>query len=354
MQVNKAALVQYSRLLSPLIGVGLGVYLLVIFSNSYWLQIIGGAHLALAFFLFLCSILSFAFALILLIKACKPRFPLFVSLYDASIAVDIFFVLVILYETSVKRQQEFDYWLGTYLTENNTTTVVSDFMARYQDENAQQSFVRQRTVFAHDVVLILSCFWFIIFGVFTIGIETFEKMSLCEFRPTVDSNSDDTTKLVDLEKVEVEEPKEEKQTETEAEAIDREADGPNRRVLFEDTKVSSGTNSGTDEEYFSNTEETQLNSSQRSPARRSRAEIPSSLRRLHLEEPETESDDFTRMSLNYVRPTQPLPPVLPMRTAAAPPPVSKKPAGKWQKMKMELQFSGTSSSDNDYSYSSFL
>lgn len=355
--INKALLVNYCRLISPFVGVGLGVYLMVIFANSYWLSIIGGAHFALAFFLFLLSILAFAFALVLLINACKPRFSLFKALYHAAVVLDLFFVLVVLYETSPKRQQEFDYWVETYLQSHNGTQLVTDFNNKYQDAKAQHSFVRERTVFAHDIVFILSCFWFIILAIFTIGVDKLEIISLFKFQPTLDEN-EDTTKLVDLEQVEVEEPPHE--TETEVAPTDRDEvqaevqpSTDDRRVLFAETKASSATNSGTDEEYMSNVEETDLNSSRRSLARRSKAEIPSSLRRLHLEEPDDESDDFRNISLSYVSPPRKLPPVLPPKRPAGQA-VPKKPPSKWQKMRMELQFSDSSSSSGDYSYSSFL
>lgn len=196
------------------------------------------------------------------------------NLLDLSIIIDAFLVILILYFTSVHRQTEYEFWVNQFIDSHNGTRIATDFRTAFETSDDVTSFIRERTVIVHDTVLICSCFWFIIYLISPRISLPPPPSQTPEMKPdivvTIEEAPESDKPIVSI---------------TETPPVTPEIPAiPIPKVLVVETRLSSGTNSGTDEEYLSHSGNAP--SSQRRSARRSHTEIPSSLRPLHLEEVE--------------------------------------------------------------------
>lgn len=118
--------------------------------------------------LLVSSFLSTIFAGMILFKIKKRRYEwLLHRLFIVSIIVDVTCVVIILGRTNVQKQLEYQFWIQSFIRDHNATQLVADFNRSVE----LSSFVRNRTVAAHDTVLILTCLWLIILVTFTFGTD---------------------------------------------------------------------------------------------------------------------------------------------------------------------------------------
>ena len=313
------------RVITPIIGLGDGFYLISIFSDQYWLSLIGFKYLFISVLLTLFSVCAFLSALISFFVKKESRIVLTVNLYNLSSLLTFFFALAMLYISSYKSIDESLYWIDVnnqtlYMIEEqnisdiltnvtvriNINSVASNFFNEYQSSDEIDAFVRGHTVIPHDVVLLTFLIWALIFVLFN-----FFSPIVLKYSDLFTEDDNRSYKLIQQPIVENEDknieetPKPEKRSsfkhvksaakllrlvkieEAPSNQI-KQSDIENVHSNFEITDISSREGRSSDEYSYSSDG---FNGSNMI-SRRSKSPIPKRMRRSHLDETKNDDSDL--------------------------------------------------------------
>jgi hypothetical protein len=185
MSSKQATAIDYCRAIVPLIGVGLGIYLVVVHRDQFWIGIIGSTDVTLALILLAMSLFALGFGL-------APLFGLAASFvrttYVMTTVLSFFIILVISSRISVTRQHQADFWFTNLEPQSNESRLADEFLSIYNTEDDRKAFIRRHTAIPHIVAFSLSYLWIVV-------ITIAERRSLFELLASLhDRNSGDAKK----------------------------------------------------------------------------------------------------------------------------------------------------------------
>jgi hypothetical protein len=140
-----------------MVGAGVAVYLIVLYGNTWWCQIVNGAQLGFALALLICSSITGVAGSLLLWPGLEKKRSDLLTLYAFAILLIFCCVIVILRLTSIASQHKSAFWIHQYITAFNNSRLSSEFQSAHGNEANIATFVRQRTLIPHDTVLVLTC-----------------------------------------------------------------------------------------------------------------------------------------------------------------------------------------------------
>ncbi|KAK8893840.1 hypothetical protein M9Y10_022269 [Tritrichomonas musculus] len=151
------------------------IYLVVIYSNDFWLKMIGSSHLALS----ICLLISSGAAIYFSIRVFgeknqrsekKPLYYLF------SIISFLFSISLIYYTRDIKTM-ECVYWINIFLNTNKNTFFVSCFNQLYDTYSIMNIFVHTRIIHVHDSLICITIITFIVYISFTFAFQKVVKIN---------------------------------------------------------------------------------------------------------------------------------------------------------------------------------
>jgi hypothetical protein len=142
---------------APVIGVTIGLYLVVLHSNGFWVEMIGSTDVILASVLLVLSIAVFVIGILPIVSPeCYNRLPLN-GAYPITTLVIFLLIAIISTRISISGQHEREFWIDCF--ESNS----SDFRITYESDDDVRQFIRARTEVPHTVVVALTYVWIVVF-----------------------------------------------------------------------------------------------------------------------------------------------------------------------------------------------
>ncbi|OHT14216.1 hypothetical protein TRFO_15516 [Tritrichomonas foetus] len=181
MPCDAATFAKVCRVVAPLVGIGDGLYLVFVYSDEYWLSIIGYKNLVLSLLLMLFSIGSFSASIVFFLVK-KERKSLVVNLYSLSSIICFFISIILLRSSSTKVQDEAIFWIESYNQTYNESKLMANFEKQYPNEQIN-NYIRTHVTYAHDVLLLTLLIWVLFFVIFS-----FFSHVLIEYFNTINSN----------------------------------------------------------------------------------------------------------------------------------------------------------------------
>lgn len=169
-----ADLVRIIRIIIPFFGVSIGIYMLILYTDFYWLKIIGGKMMALSLLCLLLSITILVSSIISIFVLDNHFRSISRYVYDLLTIVIFGFLLVMFYQTTMEKNYETEFWIDEYLIINNQTQIANDF---HSNENSA-IYVRNRIIAVHDVLSLFLFFWICLFIFSLIPIKWSYKQSM--------------------------------------------------------------------------------------------------------------------------------------------------------------------------------
>jgi hypothetical protein len=173
--------IDYCRAIVPLIGVTLGVYLAVVHSDQFWVEVIGYPNMALAMILLVLSLFAFGLGLLPLFVSAKKYQSSLRTTYMMATVVSFFVILVISTRISVTAQYEADFWFAHLQPLLNESGIAQDFFSLYDTDDDRKAFVRGQTATPYIVTCSVSYFWIVVLA-FTERRHLFELLASLHYR----------------------------------------------------------------------------------------------------------------------------------------------------------------------------
>jgi hypothetical protein len=186
MEWERAAPIDYCRAIVPLIGVGLGIYLIVIHSDRFWMEVIGYPNMALAAILLVLSLLVLGLGLLPLFVSTEGRQSSIRTAYIMTTVLSLFVILVISTRISVTAQCRADFWFASWQPLSNESRLAEEFLSVYDTEGRQKAFIREQTATPHIITCSLSYFWIAVLG-FAERCHLFERLASRHYRDSGDT-----------------------------------------------------------------------------------------------------------------------------------------------------------------------
>ena len=146
-------------------------YLVILYSNGFWLAMVGSEFLAVASCMLITSLLAW-FASFPAFKAPtekgKERGYL---LYTGFLWLSFMFTCAIIYITRDSKKQQCTFWVNQFITANRNTFFIDTFNRTYASGGEQDYFVHQRTLEAHDFTICVFVISFVLYFVFILNYE---------------------------------------------------------------------------------------------------------------------------------------------------------------------------------------
>ena len=155
------------------------VYLTVLYSNGFWIQIAGRQYVAVAGCILgstaLACIFSFRSFSMNSVKTRRGSYELF----RLCMWLSFFFTLLIIYMTRNSKKLELLYWMSHFLSTYQNTFYVSTFLRTYTSASEQDYFVHQRTHQVYDAAILLLFITTVLYQIFIRNVK----------RPTNETNN---------------------------------------------------------------------------------------------------------------------------------------------------------------------
>ena len=156
---------RYCRAILPILSVAVSLYIIVLTSNSFWLNVAGPGHLVLSVFWFISSLLCLISSFYILTKNRKQD----KNRYLLWFIISLTFGTIYLYITSSTRRLEYISILHSYVTYEASEGLQNIFIHQYPFPYMQEGFIYSRTLESHDIVLTVLLLWIVL----TIILEKF-------------------------------------------------------------------------------------------------------------------------------------------------------------------------------------
>ncbi|OHT15651.1 hypothetical protein TRFO_42418 [Tritrichomonas foetus] len=152
------------------------IYLTVIYSNDFWVKMVGTTHLSISIILMISSIAAIFFAMRAYDKD-KPR-PNSKQIYFVFALISFIDSLCLIYLTRDIKKMECIYWISYFISANQNTFFVTCFNELYYSSSSINYFVHQRIISVHDASICLVVITFILFILFTFLFKKILKLRI--------------------------------------------------------------------------------------------------------------------------------------------------------------------------------
>ena len=146
-------------------------YLVIIYSNGFWMAMVGSEYLVVASGLLISSVLAFftSFpAFRSTTEKGKERGYLF---YTAFLWLSYIFTGALIYMTRDSKKQQCSFWVNLFIASNNNTFFIDMFSRTYVSGGAEDYFIHQRTLEVHDFTVCVLIMSLVLYFVFIINYE---------------------------------------------------------------------------------------------------------------------------------------------------------------------------------------
>ena len=149
---------RYTKAFLPVLPVGASFYVMIITSNSFWLNIVGYLHFILSIIWFIFAIFCTKFSVDTLTKNSRKTRNQFKLFY----IITLFLGLIYLYITSSTRRLEFIMKMQSYISSGIDSSLLEIFNGVYPMQHMKNDFIYTRTLESHDIALTLLLVWVVL------------------------------------------------------------------------------------------------------------------------------------------------------------------------------------------------
>lgn len=150
------------------------IYLIIIYSNDFWIKMIGPSHLAISIILLASSSIAIYFSI--LFYGGKDKKVNSEPLYFIFSIVSFVVSISLIYYTRDIKTMESIYWINQFLNANRNTFFVSCFNQLYDSYSQMDRFVHTRIINVHDSLICITIITFIIYIFFTFKFKKVSKI----------------------------------------------------------------------------------------------------------------------------------------------------------------------------------
>ena len=134
-------------------------YLVVIYSNGFWREMIGSEHVAISACMLVTSLLSWFSSFPAFLSRKKGSRKRGYLLFSSGLWLSFMFAASLIYLTRDLKKQQCLFWMNSFISMNQNTFYIDSFTRSYSTSGEQEYFVHLRTLDVHDwtiCVLVLS------------------------------------------------------------------------------------------------------------------------------------------------------------------------------------------------------
>ena len=158
--------------LSPLLFYS--IYLVIIYSNDFWIKMIGTSYLAISIILLITSSIAIYFSILFFGESNRKKS--YKTLYFLFTIISFLVSISLIYLTRDIKAMESVYWIGLFLSANINTFFVSCFNQLYDSNSLINKFVHTRIISVHDSLICITIITFIIYIYFTFSFKKVQKI----------------------------------------------------------------------------------------------------------------------------------------------------------------------------------
>lgn len=159
-------LLRFLRTCVPVPFVIHSIYMIILYSNGFWVKIMGTRHIWVSGFELLAAVLAWFSSIKAFELTNDGEKSTMGQLFTATWFLNLILAGSISYMTRDLKKKEYSYWMNIWLSENGNSFFYDSFIRAYKTTSDQEYFIQKRTLEVHDVsicVVILSILLYMMF-----------------------------------------------------------------------------------------------------------------------------------------------------------------------------------------------